>query len=113
MIPDPGGPGRPRRYCRRSHRQRAFEARRLGKARGLADGETVVASEALAGFRDARYILRTALEDGADDLREAGDAVEVRRVYDALADAAAEMLRVSVEPIAMAEGRPGALKPSQ
>ena len=34
------GPGRPARYCRRSHRQRAYEARQLAGERGISpDGQ--------------------------------------------------------------------------
>jgi len=101
VIPDSGGPGRPRRYCRRSHRQRAFEARRLGSARGLSQGEAVISTETLASLRDRLYVLETAMEDGAGDLRGSPTPHEIRAAYDSLASAAGQVLEISVEPTAV------------
>lgn len=100
-IPDSGGPGRPRRYCRRSHRQRAFEARRLGSARGLAQGEAVIATKTLASLRDRLYVLETALEDGAGDLCGSPTPDEMRAAYDMLASAAVQVLEIPIEPTAV------------
>ena len=100
-IPETGGPGRPRRYCRRSHRQRAFEARRLGGARGLAPGEAVIGTETLASLRDRLYVMETALEDAAGDLSGNPTPGEIREAYDNLAAAAGQVLEIPVEPTAV------------
>ncbi|MCB2223901.1 MAG: hypothetical protein KQH83_06955 [Actinobacteria bacterium] len=100
-IPDTGSVGRPRRYCRRSHRQRAFEARRSGRARGLGAGEAVVRAEALRALGDARYLLEAALDDTTSDL--AADPGEAASAYDALAAAAREVLAVQVEAVALGD----------
>lgn len=42
VISNGGAPGRPRRYCRRSHRQRAYEARRLAERRQIHPDEVLV-----------------------------------------------------------------------
>jgi hypothetical protein len=79
------GPGRPRRYCRRSCRQRAFEARQRAAELGLGEDELVVARRHLEQLGDQLYVLRCAVEDvdrdlaavdgqpSADDLRSALD----------------------------------------
>ena len=104
MIAVTGGVGRPRRYCRRSHRQRAFEARRLGKARGLASGEAIVAADALEVLQDRLYVLRTALEDTEQDLGTGSTAAEVRSAYEHIRVAAGEVLEAAIEPRALGAG---------
>lgn len=62
------GPGRPRVYCRRSCRQRAFEQRRRLQELGLAETELVVARRDLDALHDALYVLEAAVEDVDRDL---------------------------------------------
>ena len=95
--------GRPRRYCRRSHRQRAFEARRAGAARGLGTGEAIVPAASLEALRDARYVLETALDDTAADLEGDPGSDDLQAAYDAVAAAAAEVLRIPLDPEALGE----------
>ena len=95
--------GRPRRYCRRSHRQRAFEARRAGAARGLGAGEAIVPAASLEALRDARYLLETALDDVAGDLAAGSGADELRVAYDTVVAAAAEILRIPLDPEAVGD----------
>ena len=64
----PAGPGRPRRYCRPSHRQRAYEARREATRRGLGPDEVLLSRRSWETLRDALYRLETATEDVAGDL---------------------------------------------
>ena len=64
-------------------------------------GEAVVGAEALASLRDRLYILETALEDGAGDLRGSPTPEEIRAAYDMLASAAAQVLEIPVEPTAV------------
>jgi hypothetical protein len=63
------GPGRPRRYCRQSCRQRAHEARRRAAELGLAEHELVVARAELDALYDQLYVLECAVEDVDRDLR--------------------------------------------
>ncbi|HEX2564464.1 MAG TPA: hypothetical protein VHK25_11135 [Acidimicrobiales bacterium] len=76
------GPGRPRQYCRRSCRQRDYEARRQAADLGLGDARLVVARSELDALHDRLYELEAAVEDvdrdlaaadraGADEYREA------------------------------------------
>ena len=102
-IPESGGTGRPRRYCRRSHRQRAFEARRLGAARGLGPNEAVVSAPELAALADRVYLVQAALDDTADDLRGNPGIDEVRDAYEHLRAAAAELARTRLEPSALGD----------
>ena len=77
------GPGRPRLYCRRSCRQRDYEARRQAEDLGLGDARLVVARAELDALHDRLYELEAAIEDvdrdlaattpGEDDYREALD----------------------------------------
>ena len=79
------GPGRPRLYCRRSCRQRDYEARRQAEDLGLGDARLVVARAELDVLHDRLYELEAAIEDvdrdlaattpGEDDYREALDWV--------------------------------------
>jgi hypothetical protein len=64
----PAGPGRPRVFCKRSCRQRDFEARARASERGLGEHELVVARDALHALRDDLYVLVCAVEDADRDL---------------------------------------------
>lgn len=87
------GPGRPREYCRRSCRQRAYEANRRSGELGLGETELVMATSELDRLRDALYVLEAAVEDVERDLAEAGnDPAEVRRSLDWLLTAARPLL---------------------
>ncbi len=46
-------PGRPRKYCRRSHRQRAYEARRYAQIRKLDPDEVILSRESWETLRRA------------------------------------------------------------
>ena len=61
--------GRPRLYCRDSHRQRAYEARRLGWRMGLDSGEAIVSASALDDLGDRLTVLEAALDDVEGDLK--------------------------------------------
>lgn len=81
--------GRPRLYCRDSHRQRAYEARRLGWRLGLDSGESIVSTERLARLGDLMTILEAALDDVERDLRGPADDAEYRTAFRHLYAAAA------------------------
>lgn len=59
-LPVQTGGGRPRRYCRRSHRQRAYEARRLAAVRHLAPDEVLLARSSWDALRGALRRLQEA-----------------------------------------------------
>jgi hypothetical protein len=63
--------GRPREFCRRSCRQRDYEARQRSVDAGLSDGELIVTRQHLDALRDRIWILEAAIEDVERDL--AGD----------------------------------------
>ena len=65
------GPGRPREYCRRSCRQRDYEARRQSADLGLGDAHLVVARSELDALHDRLYELEAAIEDVDRDLAAA------------------------------------------
>ena len=81
--------GRPRRYCRDSHRQRAYEARRLGWHMGLDSGEAMVSTEALDILSDRLTILEAALEGVERDLRDSATDQDYRAAFRHLYGAAA------------------------
>ena len=62
------GAGRPRRYCRRSCRQRDFEARKRARELGLAESDLIVARRAMEGLDDLLFVLSCAIEDVECDL---------------------------------------------
>lgn len=65
------GPGRPREYCRRSCRQRDYEARRRSAELGIGDAHLVVARAELDDLHDRLYELHAAIEDAERDLAAA------------------------------------------
>jgi hypothetical protein len=82
------GAGRPPEYCRRTCRQRAYEARTRASELGLSDTELVIARNELEQLRDALYVVEAAVEDVDRDLAAAGDdPEEVRRALDWLLEA--------------------------
>jgi hypothetical protein len=81
-MPATAGAGRPRRYCRRSCRQRDYEARRRARELRLDEDQLIVARAALDSLRDDLYVLACAVEDVDRDL---ADASTERDVRDALA----------------------------
>ena len=78
------GPGRPRVYCRRSCRQRDYEARREAADLGLDDSRLVVARSELDTLHDRLYELEAAIEDVDRDLAAAGspDAGDYREALE-------------------------------
>ena len=67
--------GRPRRYCRRSHRQRAYEARVLAERLGLDPGDALMPADLVRRAREALRGLSRAIRDVERGLR-AGDGYE-------------------------------------
>lgn len=100
----PQGPGRPPRYCRRSHRQRAYEVRRLAGERGITPDEVLISRRTWEHLRDALYRLETASEDVAMDLlRGRPTKAEYVEALAHLSAAVHDLQDIAVEPIAATE----------
>jgi hypothetical protein len=69
---------RPRGFCRRSCRQRAYEARRRARELGVADSEVVLRRAELAELQDRIFVLRCAVEDVERDLADDDSPESVR-----------------------------------
>ena len=102
-----GSQGRKARYCRRSHRQRAFEARCLAARMGLDSGEALVDADALCVLRDRLYVLESALDDVEGDLKGRPSAEDYKRAFQHLYAAAAPLRGSCVEPSAVLSRRGG------
>ncbi len=95
------GVGRPRTYCRRSHRQRHYEARRLATAQGLKADEILLTREALEEWRDRIYILEAAIDDAERDLEGKPTLRDYTEAFQHLYDAAVGIRSYRVEPRAI------------
>ena len=104
MIDASSGPGRPARYCRRSHRQRAYEARREAERRGLASDEVVLNRHTWERLRDALYRLEAAATDVALDIGSGrGTKADYIEALGHLTAAVGDLQEVAVEPTAISE----------
>jgi hypothetical protein len=101
LLPPSEGPGRPRRYCRRAHRQRHYEARRLAAAQGLASDEVLFGREQFDAWRDRIYQLEAAIEDAEQDLGEAPALREYTEAFQGLLAAARRTAAFRLEPRAI------------
>jgi hypothetical protein len=79
------GPGRPPLYCRRSCRQRDYEARRRGHELGLAESDVVIARRELERLGDLVYVLRCAIDDVERDLEWPDGKASVKELREAVA----------------------------
>jgi hypothetical protein len=96
------GSGRPRRYCRDSHRQRAYEARRLATRRGLGADEVLISRRTWEALRDALYRLEAAAEDVAMDVLQGRPTrEEYVLAIGHLTAAVRDLQDVAVEPVAI------------
>jgi hypothetical protein len=95
------GPGRPRAYCRPSHRQRSYEARRLAKAHALGREDVLISRSQLEALRDAVYAVEAAMEDVEADLTDTGDPGRFRSALWHLYGAAGNLRGLSLEPRAV------------
>lgn len=93
------GRGRPPAYCRRSHRQRAYEARRRAAALALPGGQLVVAQTDLDRLHDRLYALEAAMEDVTGDLAESSAGPAYRRAFEHLWAACADLRGTVVDPV--------------
>ena len=82
------GPGRRRRYCRQSCRQRDYESRRRATERGLDEGEIIVTRSRLDRLRDRLWVLACAIEDVDGDLARSAEPDDVAAALAWVLDAA-------------------------
>ena len=87
----PRATGRPRTYCRRSCRQRAYEARRRADELGLGEHELIVTRAALDELRDQVFVVRSAVDDARRSMAGVSDVREARELLDWVAEAAAAL----------------------
>lgn len=106
-----GSAGRPRLFCRRSCRQRDFEARSRGRELGLAEDQIVLARRELSRLDDLLYVLACAVEDVEGDLAGEHDDTDVRRALDWLLDAARPLAEMSGQGRLAASRAGGATRP--
>lgn len=95
------GPGRPRRYCRRSHRQRHYEAQRAAARLGLRAGEVLLSGAELDALRDAQFRLHAALEDARHDLGRTPTLEEYAEAYLHVLEPALAVASLRLEPRAI------------
>ncbi len=89
------GPGRPRRYCRRSCRQRDYEARTRAAEVGLSERELIVARHELHALYDQLWVLECAVHDVEPDLTEHRTTAELRESLAWLLDAARPLIALA------------------
>jgi hypothetical protein len=97
-LPQPAASGRPRRYCRRSCRQRAFEHRRRVEELGLSEAELVVTRRDLDALHDALYVLEAAVEDVERDLAASRTRTDLEAALAWLLSAARPLVSSRIEP---------------
>lgn len=96
VIGEKSGQGRPKRYCRPSHRQRAYESRRLADTRGLESDDVLISRSSLERHRDLLYLLEAAYEDVLTDSADA-TAPQMLRVVRSLRSAVEQAVAFDLE----------------
>jgi hypothetical protein len=89
------GAGRPRQYCRRSCRQRDFEARKRARELGLAESDLIVARRAMEGLDDLLFVLSCAIADVEGDIALDRSPEQLQRSLDWLLESARPLLGAS------------------
>jgi tetrahydromethanopterin S-methyltransferase subunit G len=93
------GAGRPRLFCSRSHRQRAYEARRRADELHVPADQSIVSTADLRQLHDRLYRLEAAVEDVRADLAASQRAADYRQAYEHLMDAVIDLAGTVVEPV--------------
>jgi hypothetical protein len=86
-------------FCCRSHRQRAYEARRRADSLQIPVGEVVVSAADLRSLHDRLYRLETAIEDVQTDLGERPSAKAYKEAFAHLYDSAKDLVGFVLEPV--------------
>ncbi len=85
------GRGRPRRFCKRSCRQRDYEARQRAARHGVDEHELIVARRDVDRLHDEIFVLSCAADDAEADLREAESVADLRLIITSLLAAARDV----------------------
>jgi len=93
------GAGRPRLFCSRSHRQRAYEARRRADELDVPQDQCIVSAGDLVRLHDRLYRLEAAVEDVTADLSATPGAAAYRQAYEHLMDAVGDLVGTVIEPV--------------
>ncbi|WP_231598905.1 hypothetical protein [Corynebacterium occultum] len=72
--------GRPRKYCRQSCKQRAYEQRNKVSGTGIPAEAVIIQPERLAVLKDSLFELRCAAEDIATAAEEGAESAEIREL---------------------------------
>lgn len=91
-VPTRAGPGRPSEYCRRSHRQRDYEARQRAAELGLSETEIVLTRAGINTLNDQIYVLECAISDVEKDLADDDSPESVRRCLEWVLEAARPLI---------------------
>jgi hypothetical protein len=94
-------------YCRPSHRQRSYEARRVADEHQLSPDDVLIARSSFEAVRDFMYRIEAALQDVDADLAAGADPEEYRKALWHLYEAAAEARAFAFEPRAVGLESPG------
>ncbi len=78
------GRGRPRAFCKRSCRQRDFEARTRAASHGLDEAQLIVTRSSLNDLQDTIYVLQCAVNDFDKDFPSGANRAERTELIDAL-----------------------------
>ncbi len=89
------GRGRPRLFCKRSCRQRDFEARQRSTRHGVDEHELIVARRDVDRLHDEIFVLACAVVDAEADLREAESVADLRLIITSLLAAARDVSALS------------------
>jgi tetrahydromethanopterin S-methyltransferase subunit G len=86
-------------FCSRSHRQRAYEARRRADSLKIPAGQAIVSESDLQSLHDRLYRLESAIEDVRTDLDGRPGPKAYKEAFEHLYDAAQDLVGVVVEPV--------------
>lgn len=89
------GRGRPRRFCKRSCRQRDFEARQRAARHGVDENELIVARRDVDRLHDEIFVLSCAVSDAEADLVDAESIADWRLIVTSLLAAARDVSALS------------------
>lgn len=89
------GRGRPRRFCKRSCRQRDFEARQRSARHGVDENELIVARRDFDRLHDEIFVLACAVADAEADLRDAESSADLRLIITSLLAASRDVSALS------------------
>ncbi|WP_461145017.1 hypothetical protein [Salinifilum aidingensis] len=93
-VASSGKQGRPKQYCTRSCRQRAYERRTAVQRGGLPEDAVVLSAGELADLQDRVFQVRCAAEDIVTAVDDGADGGEVRKLAEQVAALSADLERL-------------------